>query len=170
VLRCKNDKKKDNNYHKIINNNSQYGGEIDNNEEEDSSDDEEDEDEYYLQKFTKNIHENYILDNHPESIMHNYDEIIKMSKVVRDTDNRIIDLQHQTTPILTRYEKSRIVGVRAKQLNSGSLSLIKNADSIIDGMLIAELELKEKKVPFIIRRPLPNGSCEYWNIKDLEIL
>ena len=33
---------------------------------------------------------------------------------------------------------------------------------------MAELELAEKRIPFIIRRPLPNGGSEYWNVKDLE--
>ena len=31
-------------------------------------------------------------------------------------------------------------------------------------------ELEEKKIPFIIKRPLPNGGCEYWKLADLEIL
>ena len=32
------------------------------------------------------------------------------------------------------------------------------------------MELKEKKIPFIIQRPLPNGNAEYWALEDLEIL
>ena len=43
-------------------------------------------------------------------------------------------------------------------------------ETIIDGYVIAELELKEKKIPFIIRRPIPGGGCEYWHLKDLEII
>jgi hypothetical protein len=31
-------------------------------------------------------------------------------------------------------------------------------------------ELEEKKMPFIIKRPMPNGGCEYWKLSDLEIL
>ena len=46
---------------------------------------------------------------------------------------------------------------------------IYKTENIIDGYLIAEMELKEKKLPFIIRRPLPNQTFEYWKIKDLEI-
>ena len=34
----------------------------------------------------------------------------------------------------------------------------------------AEMELKEKVIPFIIRRPLANGASEYWTLQDLEIL
>jgi hypothetical protein len=40
----------------------------------------------------------------------------------------------------------------------------------VDGYIIAELELREKKIPFIIRRPIPGGGCEYWSIRDLEIV
>ena len=36
--------------------------------------------------------------------------------------------------------------------------------------LIALKELEEKKIPVIIRRPIPNGASEYWHLKDLEIL
>ena len=43
----------------------------------------------------------------------------------------------------------------------------KNEKEIKD---LAKLELEEKRIPFIIRRPIANGSSEYWNIKDLEIL
>ena len=40
----------------------------------------------------------------------------------------------------------------------------------LEPSLIAEQELKEKRIPFIIKRPLPNGKYEYWNVKDLEII
>ena len=55
---------------------------------------------------------------------------------------------------LTKYEKARILGVRAKQLNNGADPFITIANNIIEGHIIAEMELKERKLPFIIRRPL----------------
>ena len=48
--------------------------------------------------------------------------------------------------------------------------LIDIPDSMIDGITIAQEEFKQKKMPFIIRRPLPDGSSEYWKIEDFEIL
>ena len=30
--------------------------------------------------------------------------------------------------------------------------------------------MNKKKIPFIIRRPIPDGTCEYWKLKDLEML
>jgi DNA-directed RNA polymerase I, II, and III subunit RPABC2 len=123
-----------------------------------------------LQKFDQSINENYVVDYHPESVLQNYDEILSMIKVVRDKDGIIIDDLHRTIPYLTKYEKARILGQRAKQINSGAYPFVKVPENVIDGYLIAELELKEKRIPFIIRRPLPNGGSEYWNLKDLEVI
>ena len=131
-------------------------------------DDIEDDGEIYLQKFDQSINENYVVDFHPESVLQNYDEILVMIKVVRDTDGIIVDDLHRTIPYLTKYEKARILGQRAKQINSGATPFVKIPENVIDGYIIAELELKEKRVPFIVRRPLPNGGSEYWSIKDLE--
>jgi DNA-directed RNA polymerase subunit K/omega len=133
-----------------------------------NGDEEEDDGEMYLQKFDQSINENYVVDYHPESVLQNYDEILSMIKVVRDKDGIIIDDLHRTIPFLTKYEKARILGQRAKQINSGSTPFVKVPENVIDGYIIAELELKVKKIPFIIRRPLPNGGSEYWSIKDLE--
>ena len=36
-----------------------------------------------------------------------------------------------------------------------------------DSLKIAENELKEKKIPFIIRRYLPNGDFEDWELNEL---
>ena len=93
-----------------------------------------------------------------------------MSKVIRDENNNIIDPFHRTVPIMTKYEIARILGVRTKQINSGANIFVKTSENIIDGYYIALQELKEKKIPFIIRRPIPGGKSEYWNISDLELL
>jgi DNA-directed RNA polymerase I, II, and III subunit RPABC2 len=124
--------------------------------------------ESYLKKFDKEINKNYIMNFHPECITHNYDEVEALTKVVRDKNNNIIDDLHRTIPYLTKYERTRIIGQRAKQINAGGTAFVKVPENVIDGYLIAELELKEKRIPFIIRRPLPNGGSEYWNVRDLE--
>jgi DNA-directed RNA polymerase subunit K/omega len=62
------------------------------------------------------------------------------------------------------------LGERAKQLNSGAEPFVEIDETMIDGYLIALKEFEEKKIPFIIQRPLPNGACEYWKLKDLEII
>lgn len=141
-------------------------------EYDDNSDDSDDdyEDESYLQKFNEGISENYILNNHPECVVHNYNEVLSMCVTIKDANGIIIDDLHKTIPYLTKYERARILGIRAKQINTGATPLIKLPEGIIDGYIIAEMELKEKKIPFIIRRPMPNGGSEYWFLKDLEDL
>ena len=80
----------------------------------------------------------------------------------------INDPNHMTNPLLTKYEKTKVLGLRASQLNNGAEPFIEVDENIIDGYKIAELELKEKKIPFIIQRPLPGGNCEFWKLEDLE--
>jgi len=131
-------------------------------------DDEDEEDENYLQKFNKDIHKNYVEQFHPMCFINNSKEIESLTIVIRDKYNNVIDDLHKTIPFLTKYEKTRVLGQRAKQILSGSNPYIEVSKEIIDSYIIAEMELKAKKIPFIIRRPLPNGGCEYWKLKDLE--
>jgi DNA-directed RNA polymerase subunit K/omega len=137
-----------------------------------SDDDEDDneEDDNYLQKFDDYNKEKIIEDFHPELKTQNYDEIDILSKIVRDENGVIIDPLHKTLPFITRYEKARILGERTKQINSGAKPIIEVDSNIIDGYLIALKEYEQKKIPFIIKRPLPNGGCEYWRFEDLELL
>ena len=48
--------------------------------------------------------------------------------------------------------------------------IVKVPEGVMDGYIIANLELEQKRLPFIIRRPIAGGGCEYWNLKDLENL
>jgi len=139
---------------------------------DDDYDDDEDEEynENYLQKFDSEISKNYVDEFHPECFIHNYDEINKLTVVVRDSFGIIIDPLHKTIPYLTKYEKARVLGQRAKQIEHGAKPFVKVPENVVDGYIIAELELQQKKMPFIIRRPIPSGGFEYWNIKDLEII
>ena len=73
-----------------------------------------------------------------------------------------------TTPFLTKYEKARIIGARALQISKNAPILV-NTDNETDPILIAEKELREHKIPFIIRRFLPDGSYEDWAVKDLKL-
>jgi DNA-directed RNA polymerase I, II, and III subunit RPABC2 len=136
--------------------------------DDDEIDDDDDDDENYLQKFDNEISKNYISEQHPECAIHNYDEIAKLSIIVRDNDGIIVDPLHQTLPFMTKYEKARVLGQRTKQIECGANPLIKVPEGIIDAHIIAELELQQQKIPFIIRRPIPGGGSEYWNLKDLE--
>jgi DNA-directed RNA polymerase I, II, and III subunit RPABC2 len=97
-------------------------------------------------------------------------EVDALVRVVRNADGDIVDSMHKTMPFLTKYEKTRILGQRAKQLNQGAKPVIPVDKKIIDGYLIAQLELQQKALPFIVRRPLPGGKSEYWRLADLELI
>lgn len=137
-------------------------------EDDDEDEDDEDEDEDYLQKFEKSVKQNIISDFHPEMRSHNYDEVDTLSRVVRNEHGTIVDPLHRTLPFITRFEKARILGERAKQINAGAEPMMPIDADVIDGYLIALEEFNNKVIPFIIRRPMPNGGSEYWKVKDLD--
>ena len=113
---------------------------------------------------------NHILSSHNECLHKNFNEIKELCKVTRDKDGVIIDEMHKTIPLLTKYEKTKILGMRVKQLNNGAQPYIATNEKLIDNYVIALIELEQKKIPFIIQRPLPNNNFEYWKLHDLDIL
>lgn len=67
---------------------------------------------------------------------------------------------------LTKYEMVRILGERTKQLTMGAKPLIKNHEGL-DYDKISEEELKLNMIPYLIKRPLPNGKYEIWKLEEL---
>ena len=124
----------------------------------------------YQAQFKENMRNEYVQKFHPEEIHKPFEEIYKLTMITRDEKGNIVDDLHKTYPILSKYEKTRAIGIRVTQLNKGANRYTEIKRNILDNSLIAEKELKEKKLPFIIMRPMPNGICEYWNINDLEQL
>jgi DNA-directed RNA polymerase subunit K/omega len=143
---------------------------IDFSEEGDEDEDEDEPSKNHLQKFNDTLKQNVITEHHPELIVQNYHEVEEMCVVIRNEDGTINDPRHRTVPFITKYEKAKILGERAKQINAGATPFIEVNQEIIDGYLIALAEFEQKKVPMIIRRPLPNGQSEYWRLDDLEFL
>ena len=141
-------------------------------DEEDKTDEENEDsdDEDKLRKLERDIDNDKLIESHPEIIQNNYNEILALCNIVRNDKGVIVDNLHRTYPFISKYEYARIVGIRAKQLNNGADPFIKVARGVIDGFTIAKLEMDAKKVPFIIARPLPNGSREYWKVQDLEMI
>jgi DNA-directed RNA polymerase I, II, and III subunit RPABC2 len=79
-----------------------------------------------------------------------------------------------TLPYFTKYEYVTLVGVRAQQLQDGAKPLVS-----IDGMVtsdprfvtkLAEKEILEKKLPFIVHRRMPSGESEYWSAMELSVI
>ena len=71
-----------------------------------------------------------------------------------------------TRPILSKYERCSIIGARAEQISNGAKPLISVPSFMHNEIEIAELELEQKKTPFIVVRNI-NNKKEYWKIEDL---
>ena len=73
-----------------------------------------------------------------------------------------------TDPCLTKYEKTKVLAERTQQIENGSVIYIPLTSKLADAYSIALEEFKQKKIPFIICRPLPNSKgFEYWKLNDL---
>ena len=73
-----------------------------------------------------------------------------------------------TTRYLTKYERARILGTRALQLSLNAPPMVE-LEGETDPLVIAQKELRERKIPLIIRRFLPDGSFEDWALDELII-
>ena len=124
----------------------------------------------YQVKFNDEMRQKYLQQYHPQEMHKPFEEIYKLTLITRNENGIIVDPLHRTYPILSKYERSKILGLRVSQLNKGAKPYVTINKNILDNILIAEKELKEKKIPFIIMRPMPNGKSEYWNVNDLEDL
>lgn len=151
---------------KIIENNYEYE---DNFEVSDEDEDDDDDDDYF-QRLDELNKSDIVNKYHPELLINNNNEIELLSIIKRNEQGVIIDPLHRTVPFITKYERARVLGERAKQLNMGAKPLVEVGPEVIDGYLIALKEYEDKKIPFILKRPLPNGGCEYWKLKDLELI
>ena len=83
---------------------------------------------------------------------------------------KIPDEERTTPAFMTKYEKARIIGTRALQISKNAPVCVSLGKDDIDPIMIAEKELMEKKIPFVIRRYLPDGSFEDWKVKELNII
>lgn len=112
-----------------------------------------------------------LLEQHPE-IWPDYEEAVLEKLVIRDAfppkpEN---DSNHTTYPFLTLYEKTKVLSLRASQLAHGAPPFIDVPDYLTDVYEIAKAELEAKRLPYILKRPLPDGKFEYWRLADLMIL
>ena len=74
-----------------------------------------------------------------------------------------------TTPYMTKYERARVLGTRALQIAMCAPVMVE-LEGETDPLQIAMKELKQRKIPIIIRRYLPDGSYEDWGIDELIIV
>lgn len=97
------------------------------------------------------------------------DEDLDLDEYFLDDPAKISKTSKLTKPFLSKYERVKIISIRSKQLAQGAKPLVKN----IIGLSVTEialLELKNKVIPLIIERPVPNVGIERWKLSELIIL
>ena len=120
---------------------------------------------------TSDMVNDYINKYHPECIPVGNMKVKALTKIVRDESGKICDKFHKTLPYLTKYEITGIIAERSKQLESNPSGYMGTEQFYpFNPVLMASHELVTKKIPFIVKRPLPDNTFEYWNIEDLELL
>ncbi len=133
--------------------------EVEESEEEDAKSVKSNESDDEFKDEEKKCYSKYAL---PDSDDIDYDELFA------DDDFKMKKNERLTKPFLSKYEMVRLLSVRAKQLAQGAKPMIKNTVGL-SPKEIALLELKNKVVPLIIERPVPNSGVERWKLSELEI-
>jgi DNA-directed RNA polymerase I, II, and III subunit RPABC2 len=86
--------------------------------------------------------------------------------------DQVYNQKYRTIDRMTKYEKARIIGVRAAMIADGMGSMVDPGD-LTNPIDIAKKELSENKIPFILRRPIPSRNhkkpnYEYRKVSDLQ--
>ncbi|XP_051152483.1 DNA-directed RNA polymerases II, IV and V subunit 6A-like [Andrographis paniculata] len=77
-----------------------------------------------------------------------------------------VERPRKTSKYMTKYERARILGTRALQISMNAPVMVE-LEGETDPLEIAMKELRERKIPFTIRRYLPDGSYEDWGVNEL---
>jgi DNA-directed RNA polymerase I, II, and III subunit RPABC2 len=102
------------------------------------------------------------------------DEHPEVKPVFRNQVVEAIAQPRITREYFTKYEFTALLAMRAEQLAHGSKPLVS-----LDGLKtsdpmfvwnVARREIDQRKLPFLIRRQMPNGTAEYWSAQELEVM
>ncbi|KAI2630782.1 RNA polymerase Rpb6 [Hypoxylon sp. NC1633] len=105
--------------------------------------------------------ENIIIAGDPSAAANRTKATTKSSK-----DKKVPNEERTTTPYMTKYERARVLGTRALQISMNAPVLV-DLEGESDPLQIALKELREKKIPLIVRRYLPDGYYEDWSCEEL---
>jgi DNA-directed RNA polymerase I, II, and III subunit RPABC2 len=121
--------------------------------------------------------------NHPETILDYAEKVmplLPLQQAPPDVPSReleedtaaaaAVDGAHTSQPFLSVYERTKILGFRANQLAQGARPYVVVPEHVTRTQDIAAMELEQRRLPYIIKRPMPNGTFEYWRLSDLMIL
>lgn len=80
----------------------------------------------------------------------------------------LMKINYKSSNRLNKYEKAKILGIRAQQLAMNAKSMVEIPKYITNHLERAEYELSKKQIPFIIKRT-KGDLVEYWKLEDMII-
>ena len=98
---------------------------------------------------------------------HSPDEYLEPAYIPKRPPKHPESKERLTSRYMTKYEKARVLGIRALQIARNAEARVQVKPGEDDSLDIAEKELKEGKTPFVIRRYLPDGTFEDWKLAEL---
>ena len=108
---------------------------------------------------------------HPETVLDYAETVLPKVPLQAAPPVEGGDTNHTSPPFLTTYERTKILGTRANQIANGARPFIDPVpEHITQPLDIARLELEQRRLPFIVKRPMPDGSFEYWRLSDLLLM
>ena len=123
-------------------------------------------------EFEDEIDDEDIDEDESEDVKEDEDMDMRASgtNVIEDSSGAFLHLDEKKTtpPMMTKYERTMVIGVRAKQLQLGAKSTVDIRDCA-DEIEIAKKELHERKMPLLIKRVISPAQIEYWRLKDLQL-
>jgi DNA-directed RNA polymerase I, II, and III subunit RPABC2 len=107
---------------------------------------------------------------HPETVVDYMETVIPKVPLQQAPPDSGTDANHMSPPFLTVYERTKILGTRTNQLAEGARPFVTVPEYMTNPLDIAKLELEQRRLPFIVKRPMPDGTFEFWRLSDLMIL
>jgi DNA-directed RNA polymerase subunit K/omega len=98
---------------------------------------------------------------------------MQSSFATRDDVLKNTDVKRISDPYFTKYEYTTLLACRAQQIAEGAIPLVSitefNTNDPKFIWKVSEREILERKLPYIVKRKLPNGQIEFWPVSELEL-
>ena len=98
----------------------------------------------------------------------------EVTPIFRSDVTEAVKKPRVTREFYTKYEYTALLATRAQQLADGAKPLVtldglKTSDPLFVWN-VAKREIEQRKLPFLVRRQLPNGESEYWSTQEMEMM
>jgi DNA-directed RNA polymerases I, II, and III subunit RPABC2 len=127
--------------------------------ENENENDNDDEDEY--EDENENSTDLNELENDDDDI-----EIINNSLISSSMENIVHPQNRILSEYLSRYEYSKVIGIRAEQLTQGAIPYV-DVKNMNDPIEMAKKELNENKCPLSIKRYIGLNKYEIWSVNEV---